>query len=874
MLKAVLALFRSWLGRAAFFFLAFSGSAQDFNNDGKPDILWHRSPAGDVGFWLMNGTNLVRVATTQRVEDPSWRIAGTGFFNRGSDRDILWENEKTGELGVWLMDGTRFKSAEMLKLSLKKPWKIAGADDFNRDGKADLIWENRESGQRLLWLMNGLEQLSEEEIKSEAGPEWRICASGQFNSDAIPDLVLRHQRTGQIAIWHMSGLRGAQIASAKIVEPGNTDLDWKITGAGDFSVPRDGKTDLLLRHAVLGLNMVLFMSGHQNTGSAFLQSTPDTDWRMASQESGESSWRIERERRKQDFTTIHAATSNNAVFLDYSLPSNPGFGAKVQRKKAGETNWAVLAPNHASGEYTDASIQIGERYEYQVSRQNISGFTFGASEFIMAGDRIRPDEKRGRVLVLVDETLKSQIDGALDDFEQDLIGDGWEPVRRAVPRHDEKEWARNPPKIAAVKSLILSEYERDPANTKAIILVGHVAVPYSGFTPTDGHDCGWGGRPDHRGAWPADLFYTDVDTLDWGDKAPAYKNCDFEIHTNLPGDGKFDQDTYPVHSVMKLMIGRIDFAKLSLLTTHPLPGRPKRSEADLIKHYLAKNHRYRHGELPWQSQPPEIYERALVFGHFYNQDYVNSLIFRMSIHAATAAFAGENRLAVGDCLTPKKTPSLFGFIAGPGMFDRINPGAVIENSSASISTPGHEPNTAFTVLLASYMGDWNGGENNLPRSLLAAPNFGLASMWTRDALWRLDAPGLGEPLGMALVRMVNGARNYASDRLRELNILGDPTLRVHILPPPSQVKGSIVKGAVSLSWKKPESASLFHVYRATQAAGPFTRLSDAPSSEASFEDPAPLSGTNIYMIRALALTQAGCGSYTNLSQGVTVTLKN
>jgi hypothetical protein len=39
------------------------------------------------------------------VNDPQWKIVGSGDFNGDECRDILWRNQTTGDLVIWYMHG-------------------------------------------------------------------------------------------------------------------------------------------------------------------------------------------------------------------------------------------------------------------------------------------------------------------------------------------------------------------------------------------------------------------------------------------------------------------------------------------------------------------------------------------------------------------------------------------------------------------------------------------------------------------------------------------------------------------------------------------------------------------------------------------------
>ena len=86
--------------------------------------------------------------------------------------------------------------------------------------------------------------------------------------------------------------------------------------------------------------------------------------------------------------------------------------------------------------------------------------------------------------------------------------------------------------------------------------MGNIPVPYSGDIAPDEH-------PNHTGAWPADVYYGDMDGT-WTDQSANYQQtvnsdpADRARLSNTPGDGKFDQTTPP--SAVELQVGRVDLA--------------------------------------------------------------------------------------------------------------------------------------------------------------------------------------------------------------------------------------------------------------------------------------------------------------------------
>jgi hypothetical protein len=132
---------------------------------------------------------------------------------------------------------------------------------------------------------------------------------------------------------------------------------------------------------------------------------------------------------------------------------------------------------------------------------------------------------------------------------------------------------------------------------------------------------------------------------------------------------------------------------------------------------------------------------------------------------------------------------------------------------------------------------------------------------------------LGETLGYCAQLTQNNTtlyRNQLNAFTRGIHIAlqGDPTLRLHPVLPPSQLQGAVSAGRATLTWQASAEASLgYHVYRASNAAGPFTRLTSSPITATSFVDASAPAGAT-YLVRACKLETSSSGSYENASQGI------
>jgi len=507
--------------------------------------------------------------------------------------------------------------------------------------------------------------------------------------------------------------------------------------------------------------------------------------------------------------------------ITLAWPTSTGAGTiYVFRKTDDATDWGppIAGPlADTATEYQDTSVAVGTPYGYGLFQGPTEGYVY-------AGIKVPLVEDRGKIVLVVDDTYAASLASELARLEEDLVGDGW-----LVLRHD----VDGTETVSDVKALIQAEYDADPENVEAVFLFGHVPVPYSGDLNPDGH-------PDHLGAWPADVFYGEMNGA-WTDTTVNDTGAGGTRNDNVPGDGKYDQSSIP--TTVELMVGRVDLFDMPAFAL---------SEEELLRQYLDKDHAFRH-------KTTTAPARALVADNFLGNTFAQSG-WRFS------ALVGAGNVTAGAWSSLVTDDYLLAYGCGPGTYT---------SASGIVSTSNYAGSTyraMFQMLFGSYFGDWD-NTNNLLRAPLCNPTYGLTSCWAGRPSWSIHHMGLGKPIGYGA--RLSTLYLYASGSgagMVHIALMGDPTLRLQYVAPPSALDAIAVAGDVDLTWEASPDADIlgYYVYRSADPGGPFTGLNADLVPDVSYTDTDPLVGESTYMVRAVRLEESASGTYYNASQGIFV----
>jgi hypothetical protein len=509
----------------------------------------------------------------------------------------------------------------------------------------------------------------------------------------------------------------------------------------------------------------------------------------------------------------------------------------VFRKLKSATSWGTtLATLSASvTQYLDTSVVVGVLYDYKILMNTSTALQkYG---YLSSGIDVAANSNRGIALLVVENSFISNPDfqGAIGQLALDLETDGWFPKTIYVSKTDS---------VSHVKDQIMLKYNEAPEKTKMLILLGNVPVPYSGDINPDGH-------PDHKGAWPTDTYYADVDGIWVDDNINDLASSNIR-NQNIPGDGKFDNSYIP--SAVELQVGRIDLSDMPAFNS---------TEEHLLIKYLNKLHRYKSAQL-------NVQQKALIDDEFttYPEGFSQNGYKNFSV------LVGRNNIAKADYFselsysTSTTGSYLWSFGCGAGTYTSAGGiGATSTFASDSLSS-------VFTMLFGSYFGDWNYTDAFL-RAPLAQGNT-LTNVWAGRPNWHFYHMAMGENIGYSTQVTQNNLSTYVSNstytglsNLVSINLMGDPSLRNTYIAPPTNLLITTTGSTTTLNWSAGGSEIGYNLYRRYADSSNFMKLNSTVITATTFTDTTlTVPGTVYYYVKAVEKKITPSGSFDNESLGL------
>lgn len=501
----------------------------------------------------------------------------------------------------------------------------------------------------------------------------------------------------------------------------------------------------------------------------------------------------------------------------------------VYRKAKTATTWSALPGTLTAADtsYTDNNVAVNEVWEYKVARQGTTPAS--SSGYICAGIKAPALHSKGALLLLVDSTFTDSCKTEIRRLMKDLSGDGWEVLRNDYNRAAS---------ATTIKNYIISTSQSN-SSLAAVLILGHIAVPYSGEINPDGH-------PDHLGAWPADVFYGELNGS-WTDNTVNNSSASRAQNKNIPGDGKWDQSNLP--SDVELQVSRIDFANMPAFA---------KTEVQLMRSYLNRDHIYKMDSL-------NIIHRALIYDNF---GAFSGEAFAANGWRNFIPMVGRDNVKSLPFISTLNT-NVYQWAYGCGGGSYTSASGV--GNTTDFTT--NNVNSIFTLLFGSYFGDWD-AQNNFMRAPLCSNTPALTSCWAGRPNWFMHHMALGENIGYATRLSQNNTNLYTpanyGAQFVHIALMGDLSLRTDYIQPPGNVVLTGTAGGAHLTWTaSPDPAVIgYYVYRSATEFGAYEKRSDMLTGT-SFNDSSGTNGTQYYMVRAVKLQQTPSGKYYNLSIGNT-----
>jgi len=401
-------------------------------------------------------------------------------------------------------------------------------------------------------------------------------------------------------------------------------------------------------------------------------------------------------------------------------------------------------------------------------------------------------DQHGKLILLVESGLATELTNELVRLQDDLVGDGYQVYRYDVAASEvtDANWKTS---VAATKALIHTDYNKDTSADWTIFIVGHVPVPYSGLSSPGSH-------AENYGAHPADWYYADMDENLWTDTTVNNVSADYMFNWNVPGDGKFDQSHMP--SAPEMRIGRVDLRNM------PAFGK---SEVELMRQYLDRDHAWRHKQFT-------VRDRGLI----NSNNNVGLLYYGLppdSHGIQSSFFGGVTNTDIAPWLSSATSPEnsyLMAASKGNGLFTKDHQ---IGTTADFAANPLY---VVFATMHGSYYGHWDSAMH--PDIVIQAPladeGYVLSNYYHEDVAMNIDSSAMGEPIGQELFTMGSNGFitpysvrytkfGWVSDRQayfagyimnNYISLLGDPTLRMRVVAPPINVVISTDGADNVISW--------------------------------------------------------------------------
>ena len=515
-----------------------------------------------------------------------------------------------------------------------------------------------------------------------------------------------------------------------------------------------------------------------------------------------------------------AAPNPPSITLNWSSYASATEYSVFRKTKVAAT-WgnAIATLPSSTNTFTDLAISPGTYYEYRVVRNSSVGTAYG---YTAAAVDLLPTEYRGKIILVIDNTLTNSLEQEINNLHHDLEADGWSPSIITVSPNDNS---------SAVKNQILSLYNSDPSGFKSVLLLGKIPVYRSANIAPDGHDF----IP-----WACDSYYGDM-------------------------NGSWSSPPSTLPSDLELEVGRIDMSGLPSFN---------QNEVDLIRAYLTKLTSFKRASFIPQ-------KRSLIQNNFDGFRFAEN-----GYRTAGNLTGINSITTLPTYTTPQfwsqvQQGYLWTYSCGGGSYNSADG---IGNTSLYANNPHNGIfNMTFGSYFGNWSSSlpvpsWNNNTNNLLKAVIASGQA-LTNVWAGQPSWFFHHMGLGDNIGYSTRLSVNNRTanalylpqntGWLSDGYTtiHLGLLGDPTLRQSYIKPPQNLVVTSNNNQTTFSWEaSSDQVEGYHIYK-LQPNGSHLRLNQTVITTTTYTHPINSNTDDRFMVRALKLVNSFSGTYYDLSLG-------
>ena len=251
-------------------------STDDFDGDGKADVLTRSNVTGRWSMFLMDGSRVKAARELAALpRDLSLQPVATTDFNADGRSDLLLRRPD----GTWtmhLIDGLTVLESGVPGFTTATYFSVEAVADFNGDGTGDVLLR-RPNGNWFMYLMDGLRVTDLGKPPITKNTAWLLVAADDFDGDGRADVLIRNRNDGR---WSMSLMNGRRVRTGGLV-PMSRNLQLQVLATGDFDA--DGRADVLLRNvssSYQGIRWVLYtLDGLTILDAAQPGVTKNPDWK-------------------------------------------------------------------------------------------------------------------------------------------------------------------------------------------------------------------------------------------------------------------------------------------------------------------------------------------------------------------------------------------------------------------------------------------------------------------------------------------------------------------------------------------------------------------------------------------------------------------